>query len=94
MARTRYRVCDNPHPHFLTCTICGWAPIFTRPETVQVILDSWRFLQDAKDRFKTDREHQFWQEGSHPLIIQSDEMMRQKLGLLGDIRGSNARIDA
>jgi uncharacterized tellurite resistance protein B-like protein len=29
----------------LTCTVVGWLPIFTRTETVQILLDSWRFLQ-------------------------------------------------
>ena len=46
MTRTRYKVCDNAYPHFLTCTVVGWIPVFTRPETVQIVLDSWRFLQE------------------------------------------------
>ncbi|MGZ5051320.1 MAG: REP-associated tyrosine transposase [Methylobacter sp.] len=45
MPRSRYRVQDNPHPHFLTATINHWLPLFTRPETVNIVLDSWRFLQ-------------------------------------------------
>ena len=115
----------------------GWLPIFTRPETVDIILDSWRFLQsnqrinlfgfvilenhlhwiasapelskevgdfksftarkiidlletqnvrtlleqmrNLKLHHKTDREYQFWQEGSHPQQIQDREMMLQKL---------------
>ena len=36
-------------PHFLTCTVVGWLPVYTRPETVQIVLDSWEFLQE-KDR--------------------------------------------
>lgn len=48
MTRTRYRVCDPRQPHFLTGTIVGWLPIFGRPEAAQIILDSWRFLQDHK----------------------------------------------
>ena len=46
MSRSRYRIYEPNQPHFLTCTIVGWQAIFTRPETVQIILDSWRFLQD------------------------------------------------
>src|SRR5258707_14451973 len=47
MPRSRYRVDpDNPHaPHFLTCTIVGWLPVFARPQAVEFVLDSWRFLQ-------------------------------------------------
>jgi len=32
-----------------------------------------------KARHKVDREHQVWQEGSHPEQIQNEAMMRQKL---------------
>jgi putative transposase len=137
MTRTRYRVYETTHPHFLTCTVVGWIPLFTREETVEIVLNSWRFLQEhgrltlygyvilenhlhwiasadrlpeqvaefksftarriidlletkgvreilgqlsrLKLRHKTDRTYQLWQEGSHPKMIQSDEMMWQKL---------------
>jgi hypothetical protein len=46
MGRSRYIFGESPFPHFLTCTVVGWLPVFTRPETVQILLDSWQFLQD------------------------------------------------
>jgi putative transposase len=46
MTRTRYRIYEQEQPHFLTCTIVGWLPIFTRPDTLNIVLDSWRFLQN------------------------------------------------
>ena len=48
MSRSRYRIFDGSQPHFLTSTIVGWLPIFTRAETVEIVLDSWRFLQQAQ----------------------------------------------
>jgi hypothetical protein len=51
MTRTRYRFGRAWQPHFLTTTIVAWLPIFTRPEAVQILLDSWAFLQ-AKGRIK------------------------------------------
>ncbi|MBK1646163.1 transposase [Thiocapsa imhoffii] len=45
MTRSRYRFLGNDAPYFLTMTISQWLPIFTRPATVEVILDSWRYLQ-------------------------------------------------
>jgi len=48
MTRSRYRFDDNQGPHFLTCTIVAWLPVFTRPDTMDVILDSWRFLQKTQ----------------------------------------------
>ena len=46
MGRSRYRFGEVGFPHFLTCTVVGWLPVFTRLETVQIVLDSWQFLQD------------------------------------------------
>ncbi|HEY4760118.1 MAG TPA: transposase [Thermoguttaceae bacterium] len=137
MSRTRYKIYDNAYPHFLTCTTVGWAPIFTRPETVQIVLDSLIYLGEHhefdlfgfvildnhlhfiavasdlgsairrfksftarniidllisknakpilrqlnfyKKQHKKDQDYQLWQEGSHPQMIQNDEMMWQKL---------------
>ena len=31
-------------PHFVTLTVLHWIPIFTRPATVEILLDSLRFL--------------------------------------------------
>jgi putative transposase len=51
MTRTRYRIFENEHPYFLTCTIVGWVAVFTRPEAVQIIFDSWEFLKRKKKAF-------------------------------------------
>lgn len=137
MPRSRYRVQCDPCPHFLTATVNHWLPLFTRPETVDILLDSWRFLQREADfrlygyvvlenhlhliaaskdlshdmqRFKsytakqiiafleqrgsakllellalfkrahkTESAYQVWEEGNHPQIVVSEEVMRQKL---------------
>jgi REP element-mobilizing transposase RayT len=137
MSRSRYRLAEPDRPHFLTCTVVEWLPVFTRQEAVQILLDSWTYLQrhdglrlygfvvlenhlhavaQASDlrgtwrRFKSytghrvidllrangaeallermrfahkahrnDRDHQFWQEGSHPQGIEGEAMLRQKL---------------
>ncbi len=36
-------------------------------------------LQFHKSKHKKDRTYQFWQEGSHPVLIQYEKMMLQKL---------------
>jgi putative transposase len=46
MGRSRYKFGEASAPHFLTCTVVGWLPVFTRTETVQILFDSWKFLQD------------------------------------------------
>jgi REP element-mobilizing transposase RayT len=49
MPRSRYRILDPNQPHFLTCTILMWLPVFTRRETTQIVLDSWKYLQEHRD---------------------------------------------
>ncbi|HET6574974.1 MAG TPA: hypothetical protein VFG68_15315, partial [Fimbriiglobus sp.] len=44
MSRDRYTIWESAQPHFLTCTVVDWLPVFSRPEAAQVVLDSWRFL--------------------------------------------------
>ena len=51
MGRSRYKIYEPTHPHFITCTILHWIPIFTRKESVQIIIDSLKFLQE-KDNLK------------------------------------------
>ena len=41
MARSRYVILEPDKPHFLTCTVVEWLPVFTRPDSVQILLDSW-----------------------------------------------------
>ena len=52
MGRSRYRICDEKAPHFLTCTVLNWMPLFTRPQTAGIILIrsqgyAWRTLSKA-----------------------------------------------
>src|SRR5438477_12410327 len=48
MTRTRYRIFEDEYPYFMTCTVVGWLAIFTRPEAVQIVFDSWKFLSQEK----------------------------------------------
>lgn len=137
MPRSRYRIADERLPHFLTCTVNGWLPVFTRPEAVEIVFDSWRVLRQDSDfevfgyvilenhlhlvarsrdlpkdvqRFKSftarkildllhtshaiqllhlleflklphkiESTYQVWEEGSHPQLIESEGVLRQKL---------------
>ena len=137
MSRSRYKITETQAPHFLTATVNNWLPLFTRPETEHILLDSWRFLQQEsgftlygyvilenhlhmiaassdlgrdvqrfkswtareillllqkkrsqrmlellalfKRRYKIESTYQVWEEGSHPQLIESEAVMRQKL---------------
>jgi REP element-mobilizing transposase RayT len=137
MGRSRYVILEPDKPHFLTYTVVEWLPVFTRPDAVQILLDSWTHqrqydglrlfgyvvlenhlhfvaqaprldkcvssfksytagrlielleacqverllarLRFAKKAHKTDREYQFWQEGSHAEMVFSESVMREKL---------------
>ncbi|HEX3871440.1 MAG TPA: transposase, partial [Pirellulales bacterium] len=45
MTRSRYRIFEQSYPCFLTDTVVAWLPVFSHPFLVDIILDSWRFLQ-------------------------------------------------
>jgi len=133
MGRSRYKIYEPTHPHFVTCTILHWLPIFTNKKSVDIVIDSLKFLQQRdnlklysyvilenhihmilksndlpktmhsfkrytakeiikllqqegaktlleqfkfyKKAHKKDREHQIWQEGYQPKLIQTDKMM-------------------
>ena len=46
MGRSRYRFIYPDQPHFMTLTLQGWLPVFTRPESVDILLQSFRFLMN------------------------------------------------
>lgn len=48
MGRDRYRILDSTAPHFLTCTVLEWLPLFAQPANAQILLDSLQFLQDEQ----------------------------------------------
>jgi len=49
MGRSRYKVYEPNYPHFITATILHWIPIFTRQESVEILLKSLRYLQKTDD---------------------------------------------
>jgi len=46
MGRSRYTITDPDKPHFMTCTVVEWLPVFTRPEIVRILLDCWRHQRE------------------------------------------------
>ena len=49
MPRSRYRFGEESYPHFMTNTVVAWLPVFSQPDFANVILQSWRFLQQQRD---------------------------------------------
>ena len=49
MGRSRYKIYEKNAPHFQTCTINEWKPLFTRPATTQIILDSFSYRQQHEN---------------------------------------------
>jgi putative transposase len=44
MGRSRYKFTNPELPHFMTCTVLHWIPVFTRPPTVEILLNTLKFL--------------------------------------------------
>ena len=72
MGRSRYTITDPQQPHFVTLTVLHWIPVFTRPETVEILLDTIRFL--SKDGLKVHA----WVvlENHGHFVLQSDALDR------------------
>ncbi len=51
MGRSRYKIYEPTHPHFLTSTILHWIPLFTNKESVNILIESFKYLQE-NDNFK------------------------------------------
>jgi putative transposase len=49
MGRSRYRIRDEKAPHFVTCTVLNWIPLFTRPQTTAMVLDALKYRQEQAD---------------------------------------------
>jgi REP element-mobilizing transposase RayT len=74
MGRSRYTIRETQAPHFLTCTIINWIPIFTRPQTVAIILDALQYRQ----------QHNGWKvygyvvlENHLHLVVQSEDLLAE-----------------
>ena len=50
MGRCRYKITNPALPHFITLTVLHWIPVFTRQETVSILLDAMKFF--IKDGLK------------------------------------------
>jgi len=49
MGRSRYKIYEPTYPHFVTCTVLNWLPVFTREESVMVLIESLKHLQKAEN---------------------------------------------
>ena len=45
MGRNHYQILNDQYAYFYTATVMGWQPVFTRQESVQILLDSFVWLQ-------------------------------------------------
>ncbi|MDG3088238.1 hypothetical protein P7F88_20050 [Vibrio hannami] len=72
MGRSRYKITQQNAPHFVTLTVLHWIPVFTRPQTVDILLESLAFLM--KDGLKV-YAYVILENHMH-LIVQSEQLSR------------------
>ena len=73
MGRSRYKIYEPTHPHFITCTILHWIPVFTNKESVGIIIESLKYLQQH-DNLKI-YAYVILENHIH-LIVQSDDIAK------------------
>jgi REP element-mobilizing transposase RayT len=49
MGRSRYKIYNEDAPHFFTCTVNEWIPLFTRPITTKILLDALLYRQQHQN---------------------------------------------
>jgi len=49
MGRTRYKIYEPEKPYFITFTILNWLPVFTRKESVEVLINSLKYLKESDE---------------------------------------------
>ena len=73
MGRSRYKIYEPTAPHFITCTILHWIPIFTRTQSTDIIFQSLKYLQQT-DNLKV---HAFVILENHlHLVASSDDLAK------------------
>ncbi len=140
MGRSRYKIYEPTYPHFMTCTVLHWIPLFTNQQSVQILIDSLKHLQQSdnlkiyayvvlenhlhlvassddiaksikkfksytakemlnllqkqniktildqlafyKKAHKQETTYQVWQEGMQPKLIQTEQMLREKINYI------------
>lgn len=75
MGRSRCKVYEPTHPHFITCTVLNWIPLFTRQESVEILLNSFRYLQQ-EDNLKL---HAYVILENHLHIVASSKNIAQSM---------------
>ena len=73
MGRSRYKIHEPTYPHFVTCTVLHWIPIFTRIETTEIIFNSLKYLQQH-DNFKL-YAYDILENHLH-MVVQSDDLSK------------------
>jgi len=48
MGRSSYRIYDTSYPYFMTSSFIQGFPIFSDPESAQIVLESLKFLQEKR----------------------------------------------
>jgi hypothetical protein len=57
MGRSRYQILNEAYPYFHTLTVVGWQPVFTRQESVQILFDSFNWLQESFPTLTLNRKN-------------------------------------
>ncbi len=74
--RCRYKIAELNSPHFITCTIVGWLPVFTRARYLDIITASLTFCRQQKGL----RLHAYVILDNHLHLVVSSDNLSQVMG--------------
>jgi hypothetical protein len=88
----RQEILDQYGLNFVTITVVDWIDVLIRKEYKELIIESnkqesrraWmlKLFMEHGRRNSNNQKYQFWQRGSHPVLLFSPKIIRQKMGYI------------
>ncbi|MDT8325296.1 MAG: transposase [Bacteroidota bacterium] len=75
MTTSRYHIINNAQPHFLTCTVSEWQPVFAYAQYRDIVIESLSFLIRTRDL----RVHAYVIMENHLHLIASSDTLEKQI---------------
>jgi len=75
MRQSRYKIYEPTHPHFITLTVFHWIPLFTNQNSVKILLNSFKYLQNSDNQKIYAYAYVILENHLH-LVVSSDNLLK------------------
>ena len=75
----KYKFFEKHKPYFVTYSVINWIDVFTRNVYRNVMLEMMKLAGSSNNN---NKGFQFWQQHNHPLILNTNKLIEQKLNYI------------